>query len=100
MKTMTNHKLGIIMSVVGLIVALAVMVAVNVIRVQTVYGQQQVMKGHVIDVQDNILIIELDGMDEPYPEYYTPVEIRIIDLGIPDPVVTPTAVGECEEPCD
>lgn len=91
-----KHKLGIIVSTIGFTLALVLMTMVNISKVDTAHGSDQYMKGHVIDVQDNILVIQLDGMDEPYPEYYTPVEIRIVDLGSPDPVITPTA--GCQNP--
>lgn len=90
-------QLGIIASTVGLMCAfILIAFSLYLNSATTVHGSDQYMKGHVIDIQDNIMVIELDSMDEPYPEYYTPVEIRVVDLVSPDPVVTPTA--GCQNP--
>ena len=97
---LARYRQFIIASLVGFIIAVFLMVLVNINRVQTVYGGDQYYTGTITEVGNDFIVIKLDNpfdeMDENPPAIYTPVELRLIDLGQPDPVVTPTA--GCQNP--
>lgn len=94
MKFSNKQKLAYAVSFLGLILFLVFVSMVNSVKAGKFFY------GEVVGIQDNLITIKL----EDFPDFEVGRRIEInpdVNIGNnPDPVVTPTAIGECEIDCD